>query len=383
MRLITTTATIESALAVVSPVEPISIADSLKDDHQRLVDELRALLALPHIDLTDTHKKRITQITQRLVEHFFDIGLKTKPKNTWTAFNSRWNTYKSWCLTEKLTPLPSSPGSVAAFLLSKSDNSYTTLTQYCWAINMLHTECGLPSPIHSQTVKGALNTLKLTKLEQGDLEAVQATPFRLTDLQTISAQWGQSDKLLDLRNAAMLNVAYETMLRESELLRIKVRDIKRTATGRFSLSVSYTKTNRTGEADIVIISRGCWEAVNRYMSKAALLKHDDYLFQPIGRKSEITIRPTPLDTRIVDRVFGAAFTLAGHELMDAGYRAWSGHSARVGAAQDLLAQGYSFPQVQQAGRWSTPLMVLRYGKDILAEESAMARMMNDYGVTKK
>lgn len=76
MRLITTTATIESALAVVSPVEPISIADSLKDDHQRLVDELRALLALPHIDLTDTHKKRITQITQRLVEHFFDIGLK-------------------------------------------------------------------------------------------------------------------------------------------------------------------------------------------------------------------------------------------------------------------------------------------------------------------
>jgi hypothetical protein len=38
----------------------------------------------------------------------------------------------------------------------------------------------------------------------------------------------------------------------------------------------------------------------------------------------------------------------------------SGHSARVGAAQDLLKSGASLPMMMHRGRWSKPDTVMRY-----------------------
>lgn len=32
---------------------------------------------------------------------------------------------------------------------------------------------------------------------------------------------------------------------------------------------------------------------------------------------------------------------------------WSGHSARVGASQDLAADGYNTLEIMQAGRWTS------------------------------
>ena len=40
----------------------------------------------------------------------------------------------------------------------------------------------------------------------------------------------------------------------------------------------------------------------------------------------------------------------------------SGHSARVGAAQDMVAVGIELPAIQQAGRWKSSAMVSRYGE---------------------
>lgn len=83
-----------------------------------------------------------------------------------------------------------------------------------------------------------------------------------------------------------------------------------------------------------------------------------------------------MNPRCVDRVFLWAFESVVNDLYDRALPAWSGHnSVRIGAAQDLLAAGYSIAQIQQSGRWKSPIMVLRYGKDILAKESAMAKML--------
>ncbi len=55
--------------------------------------------------------------------------------------------------------------------------------------------------------------------------------------------------------------------------------------------------------------------------------------------------------RVVDRRTGEANPLA---------IGFSGHSLRVGAAQDLLAAGVDLPGLMQAGRWSSPIMPARY-----------------------
>ena len=52
----------------------------------------------------------------------------------------------------------------------------------------------------------------------------------------------------------------------------------------------------------------------------------------------------------------------------------SGHSARVGAAQDMIAAGIEMPAILQAGRWRTVAMASRYGERLLPGRSAAAQL---------
>ena len=52
----------------------------------------------------------------------------------------------------------------------------------------------------------------------------------------------------------------------------------------------------------------------------------------------------------------------------------SGHSPRVGAAQDMIASGIRIPAIMQAGRWKSAAMVQRYGEWLLAQRSAAAQL---------
>ncbi|MDE0148214.1 MAG: hypothetical protein OXM58_07560 [Rhodospirillaceae bacterium] len=52
----------------------------------------------------------------------------------------------------------------------------------------------------------------------------------------------------------------------------------------------------------------------------------------------------------------------------------SGHSARVGAAQDMVAAGIEMPAILQAGRWKSVTMVNRYGERLLARRSGTAQL---------
>ncbi|MCY3641626.1 MAG: integrase, partial [Gammaproteobacteria bacterium] len=52
----------------------------------------------------------------------------------------------------------------------------------------------------------------------------------------------------------------------------------------------------------------------------------------------------------------------------------SGHSPRIGAAQDMVASGIEMPAILQAGRWKTTVMVSRYGERLLASRSGAAQL---------
>jgi len=57
----------------------------------------------------------------------------------------------------------------------------------------------------------------------------------------------------------------------------------------------------------------------------------------------------------------------------------SGHSVRVGAAQDLLALNIDLASVMQAGRWKSTRMPMRYGEEALAARGGMARAAEAQG----
>ena len=52
----------------------------------------------------------------------------------------------------------------------------------------------------------------------------------------------------------------------------------------------------------------------------------------------------------------------------------SGHSTRVGPAQDMIASGIGIPAILHAGRWRSKTMVNRYGEPLLARRSGAAHL---------
>jgi hypothetical protein len=60
----------------------------------------------------------------------------------------------------------------------------------------------------------------------------------------------------------------------------------------------------------------------------------------------------------------------------------SGHSTRVGAAQDLAALNIDLASVMQAGRWKTTAVPMRYGENLQAGIGGMARTAKSQGRAK-
>lgn len=59
------------------------------------------------------------------------------------------------------------------------------------------------------------------------------------------------------------------------------------------------------------------------------------------------------------------------------YLAWSGHSARVGAARDMARAGVSIPEIMQAGGWTNVNIVMNYIRNLDSETGAMVRLLED------
>jgi hypothetical protein len=59
----------------------------------------------------------------------------------------------------------------------------------------------------------------------------------------------------------------------------------------------------------------------------------------------------------------------------------SGHSCRVGMAQDLVASGAELASVMQVGRWKTAAMPARYSENLIATRGAVAEYYRKRKVT--
>jgi integrase len=79
------------------------------------------------------------------------------------------------------------------------------------------------------------------------------------------------------------------------------------------------------------------------------------LFRGVARDEKITER---LSASQINRIYKR---IAKKSKVDASIiKHISGHSMRVGAAQDLLKSGASLPMMMQRGRWSKADTVMRY-----------------------
>ena len=165
------------------------------------------------------------------------------------------------------------------------------------------------------------------------------------------------DSIRGIRNRALLLVAYDTLCRRSELVSLQVKDVKiniKNGLKTSSILLRKSKTDQDSTGRWLHLSPRAHLALVEWMKE--LPEEQEYLIVGIYRGGKIS--RNSLGSGQVNRIYKQIARNAG--LDELAIERISGHSMRVGAAQDLLNSGASMPIIMQRGRWSKTDTVMRY-----------------------
>ena len=281
------------------------------------------------------------------VEDLFDAWIEAAEgalsANTRRALKADLRIYRAWCAETGRRALPGTAETVATFVdAMAATRAPATVRRYVASIAAAHRATGCPETPKSPQVK-----LALKRMHRGSGRRQAQAPGLTWPLRQAMLE-APGDRLIDVRNRALLAVAYDTMLRRSELTALRVCDLALDRTGAATVLARASKTDAEGEGAVLYIAPDSLALVAEWLELSGV--RDGRLFRSLcrGQLGE------GLDPSQIPRIYKAMARRAGIEQELAGRL--SGHSPRVGAAQDMVAHGIELPAIQQAGRWKTPAM---------------------------
>ena len=161
-----------------------------------------------------------------------------------------------------------------------------------------------------------------------------------------------------LRDAAMIRLMSDCLLRVSEVVAINCGDLKRN-----TLDIRTSKTDQEGTGETLYVCDATREVLSRYRAAAGITR--GAVFRRVRRGDNIQSQ------RLTDQ---SARRIIIKRADAAGVKGFiSGHSLRVGSAVSLAQAGASVVDMQVAGRWKSSQMPAHYAKAELAERGAIAR----------
>ena len=263
---------------------------------------------------------------------------------TLSGYQKDLEIFAIWCATNNKAFLPATPESVADFFNKQLETcSYATIKRRASAIRFAHVLSDLPSPIGHSEVYLALRRAARIKgrrpkqvlgLTSGLLEKMlEACP----------------DSLSGKRDAALLSVGYDTLCRSSELSWMRVEDV---SIRKKRIYVPRSKSDPFGDGRVARITARTAEFLKCWFAASNI--EDGPLFRGLH-----TGRPNNahLETSSIRRAIKTAGLRAG---LRAESEKLSGHSFRVGRAQDLFESGCNTLEIMIAGGWKNAEVVARY-----------------------
>jgi integrase len=123
--------------------------------------------------------------------------------------------------------------------------------------------------------------------------------------------------------------------------------------GRCSILLRKSKTDQVGSGHWIHLAEETTAAITSWLHSSEI--KDGHLLRGINLGNNIC---PELGANQVSRIFKSLAQKA--KLESDVVNAISGHSMRVGAAQDLLQQGASLPQIMVKGGWAKTDTLMRY-----------------------
>lgn len=269
--------------------------------------------------------------------------------NTLRSYYSDAKSFVDWCEQRNTAAFPLVSDTIRSFIEHMQLNySYSTIRRRLSALRRLNGLLGFEDQTFTEDVYLAIRKLKRAKSTE-QRQALGINEELLTKMIEV-----QPETLVGKRNRLLLSLGYDFLARRSELVAIRSEDLTFTPGGAVKGIIRRSKTDQYGRGRLVFGS----ERSAKLLKKWLRLKPKE--IQPVfcainhGRCLDRAICDRQVNEIIKQGLVRVKRYPRPSDLEV------SGHSLRVGAAQDLLVKGHDMAAIIRAGGWSEPSTVARY-----------------------
>ena len=272
------------------------------------------------------------------------------------AYRADFNDFIGFCHDRNAKALPAQPHLVVQYIaeLTNSGRSSASIRRALCGLSAIHKLNRLNDPTKDPDV-----TLEMRRMHRKlGRSSSQASSINADTLDKLLL--ATDDSIRGIRDRALLLVAYDTLCRRSELVSLQVKDVKvniKYGIETSSILLRKSKTDQDATGKWLHLSQKAHLALVEWMKE--LPEGQEILFCGLNRSLDISPQ---IGAGQINRIYKKIARKAG--LDESAIEGISGHSMRVGAAQDLLNSGASMPIIMQRGRWSKTDTVMRYVENI-------------------
>ena len=299
------------------------------------------------------------------------------------AYSAAWAGWEAWCADHQRQALPAAPADLVGWLTTVAFDDREprlapgTCAQRLCAVAHRHrttldgaTGEALGDPTAHPAVRQWLRGYRRRVTSLGGGMPRQATPLTAEGAAAIRAtataprtgpggRTESPDAALHrgLADRVIVGLLRDGLLRRGEAAALRWGDLADDDAGAGVITVRRSKTDTDGAGAVLWISPPTMRDIAAWRERLSFFGAD------VGPEAPLVGLSAPS----IARRLAAAGEAAG--LPDR----LSGHSGRVGMAQDLVGHGLDLAATMQAGRWSTPNEVARYARRLAAKRGAVAR----------
>ena len=303
------------------------------------------------VQVTEEARRRITEALEQ-----------SFAPTTRINYISQWKMWESFAHRNNYPVFPADAVHLADWITQRAADGRKpgTIRMGLAAVGAAHRQANVPSPTEDEgvraTMRGIIRAAGRAQKQAAGLTAASLAAIRATACVPRTGRGGSLETSATARSRGLLDIAMASlmrdgMLRRSEAASLTWGDLLAQEDGTGRLTVARSKTDQEGEGAVLFISAVTMDALK-------------------------AIRPVEVD--VGDSLFGLSAEQIGRRIASAAAVAglgdgFTGHSARVGMAQDLARSGTELPALMTAGRWQSPTMPARYTRAEQAGRGAIAR----------
>ncbi len=270
-------------------------------------------------------------------------------ESTIRAYRADIQCFVNWCSSNGKRPFPANPKLIARFISEDADLSSTsTIKRRLAAISKIHRLLKLTNPIQDEEVKLALRRAFRGKFARPK-QALGLTAKMRDKLIEACSDGSMTAK----RDRALISVGYDTLSRRSELSAICLEDIIFSDRGGSKVIIRRAKNDQYGQGRVAYISNKSTNFLKAWIKAAKI--DSGPLFRSIKHNK---IHTKAIHPHSINRIIKKAAEKAGMSQQEISNL--SGHSMRVGTAQDMMIAGLDILPIMAAGGWKTTNVVARY-----------------------